>query len=75
MVCIPATLRDETHSSTELAPVLQRAILAARSLRANLAGRWLGHELDGYAEDDALPVYRQGDGGVLIAWRPNDGWI
>lgn len=75
MACVIAEIRDEGQSGGRVAPLVQRAVLLATVLRTRHTLDWLKTELGGYAHDATLPNYRRGDGGVLIAWRPGDGWI
>lgn len=75
MACVIAEIRDEAQSGGRVAALMQRAILLATVLRTRHTLDWLKTELGGYAHDATLPGYRRGGGGVLIAWRPGDGWI
>ncbi|WP_440997053.1 AbiTii domain-containing protein [Arhodomonas sp. SL1] len=75
MTCVVEAVRDQTRTADPVAPAVQRAILLARVLKADPVVQWLKSELNGYAPDAEPPVYRTGDGAVLIAWRPGDGWI
>lgn len=63
---------DKDASLTE---VVSRAVSLSSMLRLRQVTLWLRHELSGYPEDEAVPVYRQGEDGRLTAWMSGRGWV
>lgn len=58
-----------------VAELLSRALFTAKTLRQTSMVEWMKRESQGYGADDALPAYRCGVSGELVAWMPGHGWI
>mgnify|MGYP001603345579 FL=1 len=63
---IPELIALANDPAVKTADLLRRALVAAHRLQLPEWVTWLGHELNGYGPDDAIPVYRHVQGEVLI---------
>ena len=63
---IPELIIQANDPTVKTADLLRRALVAAHRLQLPEWVTWLGHELNGYGPDDAIPIYRHVQGEVLI---------
>jgi hypothetical protein len=65
-------LQDANETLEEIMP---SAVTLAMMLRQRTMAAWMRTEFDGYTDPSALPPYRSGVAGHIVARSPQYGWI
>jgi hypothetical protein len=66
--------QDIVQASKSVTESLRAAKLISAKLGLPDIEAWIGHELNGYPDNEQVPSYRTG-GGILQAFNPYQGWI